>query len=103
MGAYEILVYGGSGFVLGYFAAIITLGGVPKLLGGDSSTRMRFAWFIGLLYAISLLAEILTDFHTPMPFHIIMGTTVGWIFGVENPLAQLAGVRSPPPPEDSDQ
>lgn len=104
MGAYEILVAFGSGMLIGFIAGLIVRGGVPKLTDGDPETRKRFAWFLIILYAVSIVAEIRWGYHVPMPLHVIAGMAAGWIFGVENPIPQLFGLQtqrsSPSEPAD---
>lgn len=102
MGAYEAIVLFGGGLLIGFIAGIVVSGGLPKLTDGDSDTRKRFAWFLSILYAVSIIAEIWWGYHVPMPLHVIAGMAAGYIFGVENPVPQLFGVqtdRSPPPEE----
>lgn len=101
MGAYETIVIAGTSLLIGYFAGLITAGGLPSLLKGERGTRRRFAWFIAILYAVSIVADILTDWSTPIFLHLLMGVPVGWVFGVENPIAQILGHR--PPLSDSQQ
>lgn len=105
MGAYESIVLFGSGLLIGFIAGIIVRGGVPKLTDGDSDTRKRFAWFLSILYAVSIIAEIRWGYHIPMPLHGIAGMAAGYIFGVENPIPQLFGFRTTrsQPPEEGDQ
>lgn len=105
MVGYETVVLVGGSLFVGYVAGLITAGGLPRLIEGESGTRRRFAWFIALLYGASIVADILTDWHTPIYLHLLMGVPVGWVFGVENPIAQILGHRSPSSSsrEDADQ
>lgn len=102
MGAYETVVIAGTALFVGYIAGLITAGGLPQLMAGPNASRRRFAWFISILYAVSIVADIFTAWNTPIFLHLLMGVPVGWIFGVENPIAQILGHRAPTSDTQSD-
>lgn len=53
--------------------------------GGD--IRLRIAFFVTLIWAISVLATIvIPSYETSIWVHVIMGTIAGYMFGVENPI-----------------
>lgn len=71
-----------------FFAIGFTLGNLTaRRTNFRENARMKFAALITAIWAVSIIGEIVVGSYTTSVFiHGIMGSAVGYLFGVENPL-----------------
>lgn len=70
-------------FILGFIAGNLT----ARRFDLQGNIRIHVAVIITLIWAASIIGAILVDGYTTSVFiHGIMGSVVGYLFGVENPL-----------------
>lgn len=70
-------------FILGFISGYLT----ALRFDLDGKGRFYLAILIMLVWALSVIAGILVDGYTTSVFvHAIMGSVVGYLFGIENPL-----------------
>lgn len=71
-----------------FFAIGFTLGNLTaRRMNFTDNARMKLAALITMIWAVSIFGEIVVGSYTTSVFiHGIMGSAVGYLFGVENPL-----------------